>query len=649
MNDKSKAGGFAEGIIFVTKRGVGYVSDARFQEDIEIKNHNLGVALSGDTVSVELLGKENDRMQGRVEKVLARTKTRFVGILKQDEEGYFLRPDSERIHVDIGLKKEEVLNLELDTKLYVEMNSWISPRKNPTGKVLEVLGKKGSHEVEMQSVVLEHGFTLGFPPELEKEAETIARQKPIGDEDKTRRDMRAIPTFTIDPWNAKDFDDALSVEKRDDGTFEIGIHIADVTHYVRPESLIEKEAQKRATSIYLVDRTIPMLPEVLSNDVCSLNPNEDRRTFSAVFIMDKNAEVKSRWFGETIIHSNKRFTYEDAQTVLDQKEGPLYEELEIIRTLAAKLRAEREKHGAVAFDQDEVGFELDTNGKPIRIFKKERHDTNRMIEDFMLLANREVATYVYTHSKPARADGKTSGKDTVFVYRIHDVPNPEKIEELGIFIRAIGYEFGGGRGAISAQDINRLFDEIKGKPEENLIKTATIRSMAKAVYSTKNIGHFGLAFKYYTHFTSPIRRYPDMMVHRILKNHLNNTEVTDKERTDYHLLAIKASEREIEAVQAERDSIKYKQVEYMQDKIGQEFVAIISGVTEYGIFVEDTETKAEGLVRVGTIGGDYYLFDQKKYRLMGEKTKRSFALGDKVRVRLVAANLDSRTLDFALV
>lgn len=630
----------AEGVIFITRRGTGYITDSRFEEDIEIKNQNLDTALNGDTVSVEILGKEDGRVQGHVSKVIKRTRTRFVGTLERDDDTFFLRPDDEKIHVDIALKKNDVAAVDPGTKLYVEMHEWKDARKNPTGHVLEIIGKKGTHAVEMQSIILEHGFETAFPRRIEEEASSIKAESALTQKDASRRDMRGTPTFTIDPHDAKDFDDALSVRKFQNGDVEIGVHIADVTHYVRPGSLIDEEAKERGTSVYLVDRTIPMLPEALSNDVCSLSPGEDKRTFSAIFTMNGNAEVKDRWFGETIIHSNKRFTYEEAQDVLDQGNGLLFDELSTVRSLAQKLRAKR---GAVEFDQDEIGFELDKSGKPIRIYRKLRQDTNKMIEDFMLLANREVATHMYENSK------KTAGRDNVFVYRIHDVPDPEKIEELGIFIRAIGYEFDTKQGIVSAQDINKLFKEIAGKPEENLIKTATIRSMAKAVYSTKNIGHFGLSFKYYTHFTSPIRRYPDMMVHRILRNHLNKTPISDKEMSEYSYLAIKSSEREVEAVQAERDSIKYKQVEYMQSKVGEQFDAIVSGVTEYGIFVEDTATKAEGLVRISTMNGDYYLFEPKKYRLVGEKNKKTFALGDTVKVKLTKADLDSRTLDFELV
>lgn len=634
---------YAEGIIFINRRGKGFLHDERFPEDIEIESHELGTALNGDTVRVELLGKSGERMQGSVQSVLKRNKTHFVGTLEEEHGGHFLRPDDGRIHVDITLRANQVSTLEPGTKLFVEIENWTNPRKNPVGKVLEVLGTAGEHEVEMQSIVFEHGFDMTFARRIEEEAEQIAAQKEITQEDASRRDMRGITTFTIDPFDAKDFDDALSIQFLENGDIEVGVHIADVTHYVRPGSHIEEEARHRATSIYLVDRTIPMLPEILSNDVCSLVPNEDRRTFSAIFVLDKNAEVKDRWFGETIIHSNKRFTYEEAQDILDRGEGLLFHELFTLNQFAKQLRAKRDKAGAVSFEQDEVQFKLNKAGKPIDVYKKKRQDTNKMIEDFMLLANQEVATYMYAHSK------KTSGKDNVFIYRIHDAPDPDKIEELGIFIRAIGYDFETNNGKVKARDINKLFDAIKGKPEENLIKVATIRSMAKAVYSTKNIGHFGLAFKYYTHFTSPIRRYPDMMVHRIMKNHLNGTKVSDKEIAEYNYLAIKSSEREVEAIRAERDSIKYKQVEYMLDKVGQKFNGVVTGVTGWGVYVEEVKSKAEGLVRMSTLGDDYYNLDAAKYRVVGERSKRTFALGDAVKIKLTGADLDTRTLDFEFI
>lgn len=633
------------GVIFIAKKGTGYVKDERFTEDVEIERANLGTALNGDTVCVEILGKKGKRMAGAVESVLERVRTRFVGVLQTENGGYFLKPDNAKIHVDITLRTEDVKDIAVGTKLYVELEEWTNPKKSPVGNVLNVIGKSGEHEVEMQSIVFEHGFETSFASKIEEEAKDIAANKEISDADSERRDMRDVTTFTIDPFDAKDFDDALSIKYLDNGDVEIGIHIADVTHYVTPGSHLEAEARERATSIYLVDRTIPMLPEILSNDVCSLNPNEDRRTFSAVFVIDNQAGVKDRWFGETIIHSDKRFTYENAQDILNAGKGELYKELNTMNTLGKKLRKKRDKNGAISFETDEIQFKLDDKGVPLDVTRKKRQDTNKMIEDFMLLANEEVATYMFNNvAKKGKA-----GKDSTFVYRIHDLPNPDKIEELGIFIRALGYEFEAEGGKVSGKGINKLFDAIEGKPEEDLIKVATIRSMAKAIYSTKNVGHFGLAFKYYTHFTSPIRRYPDMMVHRIVKKHLNGEGMSDKETSDYLKMCARSSEREIEATRAERDSIKYKQVEYMLDKIGQEFDGTITGVTEWGIYVEDEHSKAEGLVRISNLGGDYYTLDKAKYRIVGERAKKAFALGDKVKIKLTAADLEAKTLDFVLV
>lgn len=633
------------GVISINRRGTGYLAHSDCEEDVEIQNQNLNTALHGDTVEIQILPKvKGRRMAGEVKNILERAKTNFVGIIEQGDKATFFKPDDNRVYKDILLADHEARNIKAGTKVYVKMLPWTDARKNPDGEIIKVLGEKGQHEVEMQSIIFEHGFETTFPPQIEKEAENFKSQKAITPEDvENRRDVRGTTTFTIDPHDAKDFDDALSIDMRDNGDIEIGIHIADVSHYVRPGSLIDNEARKRATSIYLVDRTIPMLPEVLSNDVCSLVANEDRRTFSAMFVLSPDAQVKERWFGETIIHSNKRFSYEEAQEILNKKEGTLYNELNTLNTLSKKLRKRRAESGAISFEQDEVAFELDEKGKPIRVYKKKRQDTNKLIEDFMLLANQEVATYVFDLVK------KHKGGKSAFIYRVHDMPNPEKIEELGIFLRAIGHDFTTNDGHVSGKDINKLFKEIEGTPEEHLIKTATIRSMAKAVYSTKNVGHFGLAFKYYTHFTSPIRRYPDVMVHRILKSFLNKQPLSTKELRDYEHLTIISSQREIEAVRAERDSIKYKQVEYMMDHIGEEFDGTVTGVTEWGVYVEEKETRADGLVRMSDIKGDYFSVEPKKYRVVGQKTKRKIALGDVVRIKLMKADMDNRQLDFKFV
>ena len=631
------------GVISVTARGVGYVTIPESEEDdLEVDPSRLSTALHGDTVKVRILGKSGKRVQAEVIEVLERAKTRFIGTLLKKGGMWVLTPDSRRMHVAISVAPHT--ELKPDWKVLVEMKPWTNAKKLPEGVLVELIGPKGDNETEMKAIALARGFESGFLDQIEKEAHALAGAGATPAEAlEKRRDFRGTTTLTIDPEDAKDFDDAISFKALPNGDYEVGIHIADVTYFVRPSSAIDKEAQDRGTSVYLVDRTIPMLPEILSNDICSLKPDVDRLAFSAVFILDAKAQVKERWFGETVIHSDKRFSYEEAQQVLDSGTGPFAAELKTLNELALELKKVRFREGAIDFDQEEVKFKLDQNGKPLSVHKKPRLATNMLIEDFMLLANREVATYVYDLGK------KTPGANNLFVYRIHDVPDSERIEELSIFLRAIGYDLKTHKGIIHAKDINRLFKEIEGKPEENLIKVATIRSMAKAVYSTKNIGHFGLSFRFYTHFTSPIRRYPDMMVHRILKSHLDKKPLSQSELARYEKLSIESSRREAEAVEAERESVKYKQVEYMLDKIGQEFDAVVSGVTDWGMYVEEAHSKAEGLVHVRSIGKEFFTFERGRYRLVGERTKKTYSLGDKVRVRLAAADLESRTLDFQLV
>ncbi len=630
------------GILSVTAKAVGYVEHDGGEEDIEIDPTRLNTGLHGDTVDVRILGKNaRGRTQGEVTAVVERVKTSFVGTLEVDKGKCFLIPDNRKMYIDI-LVENPPRDAASGVKALVKISAWTNPKENPLGEIVEIIGRKGEHETEMRAIVLERGFTPGFPPGVEEEAARVAPTD-YEAEAKRRRDFRDVTTFTIDPVDAKDFDDAISVKMLGGGRYEIGIHIADVSHYVRPNTVLDREAVRRGTSIYLVDRTIPMLPEVLSNNVCSLMPKVDRLAFSAVFTLDDKGIVHDRWFGETVIHSNRRFTYEDAQEVLDKKDGEFYDELALLSRISKEIRAERARSGAIAFEQDEVKFKLDAAGKPIEIYKKTRINTMLIIEDFMLLANREVAAWVYNRYKGPEA------KNAVFVYRIHDAPDPEKIDELAIFLRAIGYDLEHEGGAVSGVSVNKLFKQIEGAPEESLIKTATMRSMAKAVYSTKNIGHFGLAFRYYTHFTSPIRRYPDVMVHRAMKRHLDGTPIPADEFAHYERLAIQSSEREIAAAQAERDSIKYKQVEYMRERVGQTFDGVISGITEWGLYVEEVNTRADGLVRVRTLGDDFYTHDAKSYRLVGEKTGKKHSLGDKVRVKLVGADLEARTLDWTLV
>ncbi|MFA4846541.1 MAG: VacB/RNase II family 3'-5' exoribonuclease, partial [Patescibacteria group bacterium] len=455
-----------------------------------------------------------------------------------------------------------------------------------------------------------------------------------------RRDFREVATCTIDPFDAKDFDDALSVRKIDDGKIEVGVHIADVSFFVKPGEALDTEARERATSVYLVDRTIPMLPHILSTDLCSLNQDVDRLAVSAVFTLDNEANVLDSWFGETVIHSNKRFTYEEAQEVLDTGKGILYEELSLLQELSKKIRARRVAHGAVEFDTVEVKVELDKEGKPIAIRLKEQKPTNRLIEDFMLLANEAVAKHLFKLSK-------NGGPHFASLYRIHDVPDTDRIENLANLLRVMGYQLKiSGNGRVAGAELNKLLEKVKGKPEEYLVKTAALRSMSKAIYATRNIGHFGLAFEFYTHFTSPIRRYPDLMIHRLVKAHAGGAPITEKEMQTFDALALHASEREVAAADAERDSIKMKQVEFLSGRIGEEFDAVISGVTERGLYVEEKETHSDGMIRIKDVGDDYFEYDEKHYCLTGRRTKKSYRLGDPIRVKLIAARIPEKELDF---
>lgn len=625
------------GVISVIRKGVGYLPFENNQ-DIEISNVNLSGALNGDTVEVEVIGLF-PRPTGKVRTIVARAKEEFVATIKDSRTA---TADDMRVYRPFTLAEES--KYAQGEKVLVRLISF-DGKSDPKGMIVKHLGRAGEHKVEMNSIVLEHGFRTEFPEEVEREARDLEsrHEQIIKDELEKRTDFRGTPTMTIDPADAKDFDDALSLVELPDGTYEIGVHIADATHFCAPGTAIDAEAIRRGTSVYLVDSTIPMLPHSLSAGIASLKPDEDRLAFSAIFHMNDKAEVIDRKFQKSVIRSQKRFTYEEAQEVLDSGRGPLLAELGRMRQLARVLRKKREHEGAIDFGDNEVKFTLDKDGKPLSVVRKTRIETMLMIEEFMLLANREVATYI------TKLAEKVPEKNMIFLYRIHDEPKADRIEELATFVRAIGYDFAQKKKRPTAKDIAKLLDDIKGKPEEHLIRTATLRSMAKAIYSTKNIGHFGLAFRYYTHFTSPIRRYPDMLVHRILASHLNGKPITRAEYGHLERLCIEASAREAEAVNAERESIRYKLVEYMSTKIGQAFDGVISGVTDWGLYVEEKESSAEGLVRVRTIGKEFFNYVAKEYALVGERTKKKYALGDRVRIKLVAADLAARTLDFELV
>lgn len=647
-----------EGVIQVNRRGTGYLPwpiDERLdgkleREDLEIPTEHLKGALNGDTIEAELIGLgrgfrgKPGRMQASVVRIKERAKTEFVCTVRQAHGkpgGLEVIADDTKFYLPIRLKGEVPAD---GTKLLVRLID--SNNKEARCEVIELIGKAGEHRVEMNAIVLEHGFATSFSPEVEAQAAQLERnhQAILAEELPKRADFRDLPTMTIDPLSAKDFDDALSLRVLPDGTYEVGVHIADASFFAKPGTPIGDEAARRGTSVYLVDATIPMLPHALSSNIASLMPGEDRLAFSAMFVLDKHARVLSRRFTKSVIRSDKRFTYEEAQQVLDTQAGPYLAELNAMYALAKEMRDRRSTEGAIDFGDNEVKFELDESGRPLTVVRKVRIDTNWLIEEFMLLANREVATYV------SELAAKVPERNYVFLYRIHDEPKVDRIEELATFVRAVGYDFGHAtkKHRYTARDISRLLEQIDGKPEQHLIRTATLRSMAKAIYSTRNIGHFGLAFEYYTHFTSPIRRYPDMLVHRILESHLTGKPFTKREFDNLERLCIAASEQEAKAVSAERDSIRYKLVEYMLPKIGQTFEAVVSGVTDWGLYVEEKESSAEGLVRVKTIGDDFYNYSQKEYALVGERTKKKYALGDPVRVKLVAADLATRQLDFEL-
>lgn len=630
---------YITGTADLKQTGKAYVIPDSGGEDVFIAPNNTYQALNGDRVRVLLFPKRKERKpEGQIIEVLERKKKQFVGVLEISHNYAFLVPDSKSIHIDIFIPKENLNNAKNGQKVVARILEWPEHSRNPFGEVTHILGTPGDNNVEMQSILAENDFPLGFPKHVEKEAEKV-RTEISKTEISKRKDFRNIWTITIDPKDAKDFDDALSLNKLDNGNWEVGVHIADVSHYVRPDSIIDKEAESRATSIYLVDRVIPMLPEILSNKVCSLGPDADKLCFSAVFEMDEKGAVINQWFGKTIIRSNRRFDYEEAQEIIGSGQGEFGEEFRVLNTLAGRLRENRFKKGSINFKSQEVKFELDEAGVPLSIYIKEQKDSNRLIEDFMLLANRKVAELIGKKKAP--------DKPKTFVYRVHDAPSPEKLSTFIEFVKKLGYRINMSSSSNLAKSFNQLFEQIAGKGEEHMIETIAIRTMAKAEYSTDNIGHYGLAFPYYTHFTSPIRRYPDLVVHRLLERYLQDGASENKDK--YEEICKHSSEMERKAEEAERASVKYKQAEYLLDKIGQEFDALISGVSKWGIYAEIIGNKCEGMIRLRDLSDDFYYLDEENYSVVGHSYGNEYKLGDKIRIRVKRIDLSKKQMDFGLV
>ena len=650
--------GYRTGTLDMTHHGYAYLVTENENDDVFIARNNLKAALDRDLVKVFVYPKrkQSNRIEGEVVEILERARDTFVGTVEISRDYAFLLPDSRKMPFDIFIPKGKLGGVEHGQKAIARIIDWPEKVKNPFGEIVDILGYPGENETEMHSILAEFELPIRFSAEVEEAAEKIP-DAITAEEVKNRRDFRKTPTFTIDPADAKDFDDALSLRPLDGGMWEVGVHIADVSHYVVPKTILDQEAYDRGTSVYLVDRVVPMLPEKLSNGVCSLRPEEDKLTFSAVFTMNEAGEVLDEWFGRTIIHSNRRFNYEEAQQIIETGEGNMKDEVLRLYDISKILKEKRFKNGSINFERDEVKFHLAKDGTPTGVYFKVQKESNWLIEEFMLLANKHVAAYASRGGKyakevdPRETKGQPNknkkGRKT-FVYRIHDLPDTEKMESFTRFITKFGHTLNPQQSARRlSSSLNNLLDRVQGRKEQHVVEMMALRSMAKARYSTTNIGHYGLAFTDYAHFTSPIRRYPDLMVHRLMAHYLDQGE--SKNADKYEKRCLHASEMERKAVEAERASTKYKQVEFMQDKVGVTFDGVVSGLTDWGIYVEIVENKCEGMVSIKSIVDDFYEFDEEEYAIIGRHTERKFEIGDELKIEVVNANLSRRQLDYKLV